>query len=81
MEGFTAFVYVGVFIGITATRGMLVSSVMAVLLFFALFFAGLALALPVNHVLWCVYLIYLLARGIGQYLYLWMRYRIAGKLY
>lgn len=77
--GMAAFVYDGVFIGITATRGMLVSSVMAVLLFFALFFAGLALALPVNHVLWCVYLIYLLARGIGQYL--WMRYRIAGKLY
>jgi MATE family multidrug resistance protein len=69
--GMAAFVYDGVFIGMTATRGMLVSSVTAALLFFALFFLGLALHLPTNHLLWTVYLAYLLARGIGQYI--WMR--------
>lgn len=69
--GMAAFVYDGVFIGITATRGMLISSVAAALLFFALFFCGMALRLPANHLLWCVYLVYLLARGVGQFM--WMR--------
>ena len=65
--GMAAFVYDGVFIGITATRGMLVT----------LFISGKALSLPANHLLWCVYLVYLLARGVGQYV--WMRHRPVTK--
>ena len=75
--GMAAFVYDGVFIGITATRGMLISSVTAALLFFALFFSGMALRLPANHLLWCVYLVYLFSRGVGQFM--WMRYSYAAK--
>lgn len=75
--GMAAFVYDGVFIGITATRGMLVTSVAAALLFFALFISGKALSLPANHLLWCVYIVYLLARGVGQYV--WMRHRPVTK--
>lgn len=76
--GMAAFVYDGVFIGITATRGMLVSSVTAALLFFALFFIGRALQLPANHLLWAVYLIYLLARGVMQFG--WMKLVLPAKL-
>ena len=76
--GMAAFVYDGVFIGITATRGMLVSSVTAALLFFALFFIGRALQLPANHLLWAVYLVYLLARGVMQFG--WMKLVLPAKL-
>ena len=62
--GMAAFVWDGVFIGVTATRGMLLSATVATLLFFAVY-------LPLrpslnNHALWLAFLIYLAARGIAQ---------------
>lgn len=59
--GFLAFLYDGVFVGITATREMLLSMLFAVAVFFALYFT-----LPftdVNHNLWAAFVMYLLARG------------------
>lgn len=62
--GMAAFIWDGVFIGITATRGMLVSSVVATLAFFT---AYMVLRQPLaNHGLWIAFLVYLSARGIVQ---------------
>ncbi len=62
--GVAAFVWDGVFIGITQTRGMLVSSCMAALLFFAVAFV----LMPTmgNHGLWLSMTLYLLTRGVVQ---------------
>lgn len=65
----SAFVYDGIFIGLTATRGMLVSSVVSALVFF-----GLYLALQSywgNHALWLAFIVYLGLRGGIQ----WLLYR------
>jgi MATE family multidrug resistance protein len=62
--GVVAFVWDGIFIGITATRGMLISCFVAALSFFAVWFLGCA-ALG-NHALWLALLIYLLLRGLVQ---------------
>ena len=63
-----AFVYDGVFIGITATRGMLLSSFVATLAFFLLFF--MLFPRIGNHALWLSLLVYMLLRGVVQALYL-----------
>ena len=68
--GVAAFIYDGIFVGITATRGMLVSSALAAVLFFALFFA-LSPRWP-NHALWLALVAYLLCRGIVQWW--WLRH-------
>lgn len=62
--GVMAFIYDGVFIGITATKGMLVSSAVSAALFFSLFFAFH----PVmgNNALWLAFLSFLACRGIVQ---------------
>ena len=62
--GMAAFVWDGLFIGTTQTRGMLLSSAVAT----AVFFAGVTtLADPLgNHGLWLSMLLYLLTRGIVQ---------------
>ena len=65
--GMAAFVYDGVFIGITDTRGMLVSSLFAAALFFAQFFVGQYFHLSVNDALWSAFLSYLVMRGVVQY--------------
>lgn len=73
LAGFAAFVYDGIFIGLTATRGMLVSSFTASVVFFG--FIGLAILGPffhthpllVNHVLWLAFIAYLAMRGVMQY--------------
>lgn len=64
VAGVAAFVWDGVFIGTTATRGMLVSSAVAGVLFFAIYFV----AAPTlhNHGLWLSFIVYLLTRGIVQ---------------
>lgn len=64
VAGVAAFVWDGVFIGTTATRGMLVSSAVAGVLFFAIYFV----AAPTlhNHGLWLAFIVYLLTRGIVQ---------------
>lgn len=65
----SAFVYDGIFIGLTATRGMLVSSVVSALVFFALYLA-LQTYLG-NHALWLAFIVYLGLRGGIQ----WFLYR------
>lgn len=62
--GVAAFVWDGVFIGTTDTRGMLVSSAVSALLFFGIYL----LASPIlhNHGLWLAFIAYLLARGVVQ---------------
>lgn len=64
VAGIAAFIWDGVFIGATATRGMLVSMAAAAISFFTTYY-GL---LPVlgNHALWFAFLIYLSMRGIVQ---------------
>ena len=64
LTGVTAFVWDGVFIGATATRGMLVAMAMAALCFFGCYF-GLRDAWG-NHALWLAFLLYLAMRGAVQ---------------
>ena len=62
--GMAAFVWDGVFIGTTSTRGMLLSSAVSALLFFIVY----TLLRPQlhNHALWLAFLVYLSARGVAQ---------------
>lgn len=66
IAGVAAFVYDGIFIGITATRGMLFSSFAATAFFFAFFFIGIRFYHP-NHILWLAFIIYLALRGMIQH--------------
>ena len=70
--GAPAFIWDGVFIGITATRGMLVSSFLSALGFFIVYL--LAESHLGNHGLWLAMIIYLALRGILQTI--WYRSRI-----
>ncbi len=70
--GAAAFIWDGVFIGITATRGMLVSSFLSALGFFIVYL--LAESHLGNHGLWLAMIIYLALRGILQTI--WYRLRI-----
>ena len=75
--GCVAFIWDGVFIGLTATRGMLVSSFLSALAFFAICHISLLFphsSLPENHFLWLAMVIYLAMRGILQTI--WYRLRI-----
>lgn len=66
--GMAAFIWDGVFIGITATRGMLVSSAIASVLFFVVYLV--LRPMLHNHALWIAFLTYLAMRGVVQtYLY------------
>ena len=62
--GIAAFIWDGVFIGATATRGMLLSMAVAAVSFFALYY-GFRPALG-NHALWLAFLTYLFMRGVVQ---------------
>lgn len=62
--GMLAFVWDGVYIGITATRGMLVSLFVSALSFFAVYF--LFHAQLGNHALWLAQIVYLFMRGAVQ---------------
>ena len=64
VAGMAAFVWDGVFIGITATRGMLVSCLVASIAFFVMCLS-LFTAMG-NHALWLALLLYLALRGIMQ---------------
>lgn len=68
IAGMAAFVYDGIFIGITATRGMLVTCALATVAFFSLFF--LFFPMMGNHALWMSLIVYLALRGLFQYLYM-----------
>ena len=64
VAGMAAFIWDGIFIGATATRGMLLSMACAAAAFFLLH----ALLRPVlgNHGLWIAFLSYLFLRGVAQ---------------
>lgn len=62
--GVAAFIWDGIFIGATATRGMLMSMAAAAVSFFMIYY-GLRPALG-NHALWLAFLVYLSMRGIVQ---------------
>lgn len=64
IAGCVAFIWDGVFIGITATRGMLVSSFLSALTFFAVYL--LAEGMMGNHGLWLAQIVYLAMRGVLQ---------------
>lgn len=59
-----AFVWDGIYIGLTATRGMLIAIAVASASYFTVFFL-LPEALG-NHRLWCAFIAYLAMRGISQ---------------
>lgn len=62
--GFAAFMWDGIYIGATATRGMLISMFIASLIFFVTYFGGRAAY--GNHALWLAFILYLFSRGIVQ---------------
>lgn len=64
VAGVAAFVWDGLFIGITYSRGMLQSSCLAAVVFFS----GVFLLMPEmgNHGLWLSMILYLMARGVLQ---------------
>lgn len=71
-----AFIWDGIFIGITATRGMLVSSFVSTIVFFAVY--ALSQNQLGNHGLWLAMIVYLLMRGVVQTI--WLRSRVNVKL-
>ena len=71
--GCVAFIWDGIFIGITATRGMLVSSFLSALAFFAVYL--LTESALGNHGLWLAQIVYLSMRGIIQTI--WFRFRLS----
>lgn len=64
VAGVAAFIWDGLFIGTTKTRGMLLSSAIAALVFFVT--ATITINLMGNHGLWLSMILYLLTRGIIQ---------------
>ena len=64
VAGMGAFVWDGIFIGITRSRGMLVSSAVAAAAFFAVFF--LLSPTLANNALWLAFLVFLAMRGVVQ---------------
>lgn len=62
--GAVAFIWDGVFVGITATRGMLASSAVSALTFFAVYYATVSWL--GNHGLWLAQIVYLAMRGLVQ---------------
>lgn len=69
--GVSAFIWDGIFIGITQTRGMLLSSVVGA----GVFFVAVILLMPLigNHGLWLSMLLYLAIRGVVQSVIYWQR--------
>ncbi|MGI6232333.1 MAG: MATE family efflux transporter [Prevotella sp.] len=68
ITGMAAFVYDGIFIGITQTRGMLISSCSAAIVFLLIFISGKSLGFSTNHLLWFSFIAFLSTRGIVQYI-------------
>ena len=76
IAGCVAFIWDGVFIGLTATRGMLVSSFLSALVFFIVYYSSFLIPhfSLYNHALWLAQVIYLAMRGILQTI--WYRLKI-----
>uniref|UniRef100_A0AB33IZM6 MATE family efflux transporter n=1 Tax=Prevotella sp. GTC17254 TaxID=3236794 RepID=A0AB33IZM6_9BACT len=66
--GVGAFILDGIFVGLTATRGMIASSFLSTVLFLAVYFAGMGVWS--NHALWLAFILYLMNRGIVEYIWL-----------
>ena len=64
VAGMAAFVWDGVYIGVTATRGMLLAMLLAAVLFFGLYF--LLKTKMANHALWLAFIVFLSVRGLIQ---------------
>ena len=64
LAGIAAFVWDGIFIGITASRQMFFSSAIATAVFFSAYFC-LFPSLH-NHALWLAFILFLIARGLSQ---------------
>ena len=76
--GCVAFIWDGIFIGLTATRGMLASSFVSALVFFVISQSPSTLHLPsstTNHFLWLAQVTYLAMRGIVQSI--WYRLKLS----
>ena len=89
--GCVAFIWDGIFIGITATRGMLVSSFLSALIFFAICHISFLIphsstseaAKPIttfhaNHFLWLAQIVYLAMRGLIQTI--WYRLKLINTI-
>ena len=75
ISGMVAFVWDGVFIGMTMTKGMLSGTFVAAIVFFITYFS-LETTLH-NHALWLAFILYLTARGVTQSVY-WHLKKIKG---
>lgn len=64
--GFAAFIWDGIFVGLVRTRGMLLSMFAAMCVFFAAYFTFRPLLY--NNAQWLAFNLYLLTRGLMQYL-------------
>lgn len=62
--GFGAFIWDGIFVGETRTRGMLIAMALAMAVFFATYF--ILFPYMGNHALWLAFILYLAARTIAQ---------------
>ena len=71
ISGIVAFVWDGVFIGMTMTKGMLSGTFVAAIVFFITYFS-LETTLH-NHALWLAFILYLAARGVTQSVYWHMK--------
>lgn len=62
--GFLAFIWDGIFVGLVATRAMLISMAIAIVVFFAVYFSFVSTL--ANNALWLAFNVYLLTRGLVQ---------------
>ena len=72
--GVAAFIWDGIFIGITKARGMLLATATAAGVFFCVI--KVTIASWGNHSLWLAMVLFLLVRGIVQTVIYWQRYKI-----
>lgn len=66
VAGFSAFLWDGIFVGATASRQMRNSMLIAVSAFFGLYFIFHFLDIFSNNILWLLFIIYLILRGLMQ---------------
>jgi len=67
VAGVAAFIYDGIFVGLTLSRGMMYASLFALITFLIVWYA--ASPFIGNHALWMAFIVYLATRGIVQYFY------------
>lgn len=79
LTGMAAFVLDGVFVGITASKGMLASAAASAVLFFAI--AVVLMPSMGNHGVWLAFIIYLSTRGLVEWMWLKRLKRINHRAY